>query len=78
MASDETGFFARVGPLQIFVSRHCMPEDISVSSYLYQYTKYEHVSVIVQNVYMVVSSTLKQAIAGCQKMRKLKYGKDLS
>lgn len=29
MASDENGFFTRVGPLQIFVSRHCMPEDMS-------------------------------------------------
>ena len=27
-ASDETGFFANVGPLSIFVSRHCMSEDI--------------------------------------------------
>jgi DNA-directed RNA polymerase II subunit RPB7 len=29
MSSDPNGFFASVGPLQIFVSRHCMPEDIS-------------------------------------------------
>ena len=28
-ASDETGFFSKVGPLVIFVSRHAMPEDIS-------------------------------------------------
>lgn len=28
MASDETGFLAKVGPLQIFVSRHCMPSDM--------------------------------------------------
>lgn len=28
MASDESGFFAAVGPLQIFVSRHNMPDDI--------------------------------------------------
>lgn len=27
-ASDELGFFCRVGPLQIFVSRHCMPDDM--------------------------------------------------
>mmetsp|Transcript_5306 Transcript_5306/g.5459 ORF Transcript_5306/g.5459 Transcript_5306/m.5459 type:complete len:174 (+) Transcript_5306:91-612(+) len=26
--ATETGFFSRVGPLQIFVSRHAMPEDI--------------------------------------------------
>lgn len=29
MASDENGFFTKVGPLQIFVSRHCMPEDMA-------------------------------------------------
>eukprot|EP01039_Chlorochromonas_danica_P007398 gene7398-8184_t len=29
MASDQNGFFARVGPLLIFVSRHSMPDDIS-------------------------------------------------
>lgn len=28
MASDQNGFFAKVGPLQIFVSRHSMPDDI--------------------------------------------------
>ena len=28
-ASDETGFFSKVGPLSVFVSRHAMPEDIS-------------------------------------------------
>lgn len=28
LASDENGFFARVGPLQIFVSRHNMPDEI--------------------------------------------------
>jgi DNA-directed RNA polymerase II subunit RPB7 len=27
-ASDELGFFCKVGPLQVFVSRHCMPEDM--------------------------------------------------
>jgi DNA-directed RNA polymerase II subunit RPB7 len=27
-ATDENGFFTRVGPLQIFVSRHAMPEDM--------------------------------------------------
>lgn len=27
--ATETGFFSRVGPLQIFVSRHAMHEDIS-------------------------------------------------
>lgn len=32
MASDENGFFCRVGPLQIFVSRHCVPEDISFNA----------------------------------------------
>ena len=32
MASDENGFFTRLGPLQIFVSRHCMPEDISFNT----------------------------------------------
>jgi DNA-directed RNA polymerase II subunit RPB7 len=29
MASDANGFFTSVGPLQIFVSRHCMPDDIT-------------------------------------------------
>jgi len=29
VASDANGFFAAVGPLQIFVSRHCMPDDMS-------------------------------------------------
>lgn len=33
MASDENGFFTRVGPLQIFVSRHCMPEDVSFNHF---------------------------------------------
>ena len=28
-ASDETGFFSKVGPLSVFVSRHAMPEGIS-------------------------------------------------
>lgn len=28
MSSDENGFFARVGPLNIFISRHCMPDDM--------------------------------------------------
>ena len=27
-ATDENGFFTRAGPLQIFVSRHAMPEDM--------------------------------------------------
>ena len=27
--SDETGFFCKVGPLQVFVSRHNMPTDIT-------------------------------------------------
>ncbi len=27
-ASDKNGFFCRVGPLMIFVSKHAMPEDI--------------------------------------------------
>lgn len=31
-ASDETGFFSRVGPLVVFVSRYAMPEDISFDS----------------------------------------------
>eukprot|EP00286_Rhodomonas_abbreviata_P006000 CAMPEP_0181328632 /NCGR_PEP_ID=MMETSP1101-20121128/22840_1 /TAXON_ID=46948 /ORGANISM="Rhodomonas abbreviata, Strain Caron Lab Isolate" /LENGTH=155 /DNA_ID=CAMNT_0023437575 /DNA_START=127 /DNA_END=591 /DNA_ORIENTATION=+ len=31
LASDENGFFTKVGPLMIFVSRHNMPEDISFS-----------------------------------------------
>ena len=29
IATEESGFFAKVGPLQIFVSRHCMPQDMS-------------------------------------------------
>jgi len=29
IANDETGFFAKVGPLEVFVSRHNMPGDIS-------------------------------------------------
>jgi DNA-directed RNA polymerase II subunit RPB7 len=29
LASDENGFFTKVGPLMIFVSRHNMPEDIA-------------------------------------------------
>mmetsp|Transcript_19119 Transcript_19119/g.20720 ORF Transcript_19119/g.20720 Transcript_19119/m.20720 type:complete len:175 (-) Transcript_19119:126-650(-) len=29
MASDLNGFFASVGPLQIFISRHCLPDDIT-------------------------------------------------
>lgn len=29
VASDANGFFTAVGPLQIFVSRHCMPDDMS-------------------------------------------------
>eukprot|EP01038_Epipyxis_sp_PR26KG_P005676 gene5676-7835_t len=32
MASDENGFFAKVGPLQIFVSRHSMPDDMSFNA----------------------------------------------
>jgi DNA-directed RNA polymerase II subunit RPB7 len=31
-ASDENGFFSRVGPLQIFVSRHAMPEDMKFNT----------------------------------------------
>lgn len=31
MASDANGFFAKVGPLLIFVSRHSMPDDIEFS-----------------------------------------------
>jgi DNA-directed RNA polymerase II subunit RPB7 len=31
LASDENGFFTKVGPLMIFISRHNMPEDISFS-----------------------------------------------
>mmetsp|Transcript_24892 Transcript_24892/g.23877 ORF Transcript_24892/g.23877 Transcript_24892/m.23877 type:complete len:176 (+) Transcript_24892:154-681(+) len=27
-AADENGFFTRAGPLQIFVSRHAMPDDM--------------------------------------------------
>ena len=27
-ASDEKGFICRVGPLEIFVSQHCMPDDM--------------------------------------------------
>jgi DNA-directed RNA polymerase subunit E'/Rpb7 len=34
-ASDETGFFSRVGPLVVFVSRYAMPEDISFDSTRY-------------------------------------------
>lgn len=27
-SSDEAGFFSNVGPLRLFVSRFCMPEDM--------------------------------------------------
>jgi DNA-directed RNA polymerase II subunit RPB7 len=28
VATNENGFFSKVGPLEIFVSRHAMPEDM--------------------------------------------------
>jgi DNA-directed RNA polymerase II subunit RPB7 len=33
VASDANGFFANVGPLQIFVSRHCMQDDMSFNDF---------------------------------------------
>lgn len=39
-ASDELGFFCKVGPLQIFVSRHCMPEDMKFNHSTGEYNIY--------------------------------------
>ena len=69
MASDETGFFARVGPLQIFVSRHCMPEDISVRASFNSSLYADYLKTCMQ---CVCSLILKQETAGCPKMRRLK------
>jgi hypothetical protein len=74
MASDETGFFARVGPLQIFVSRHSMPEDITVMIFFQNRIRHH----ILDCINCTNSSTPRLPIAGFRRTKRWKYVRDRS